>query len=106
MNQAQRLPSGNVAVFLTNSSRRPRMSSFGSFSIVAAKESSALKTARDGNNGSTRSMFPKQLGQAFPVMGGNGVTQENKIKISLMEYGHCFFPGAFRNHRVAAAWRT
>jgi hypothetical protein len=51
-------------------------------------------------------MFPKQLGQAFPVMGGNGVTQENKIKISLMEYGHCFFPGAFRNHRVAAAWRT
>ena len=46
-------------------------------------------------------MLPKQLGQQFSVSGGNGVTQENKVKISLRESGHRFFQGEFRNHRVA-----
>jgi hypothetical protein len=46
-------------------------------------------------------VLPKQLGQEFPVFGGNGVAQENKIKISLAESGHSFFEGGFQNHRVA-----
>lgn len=46
-------------------------------------------------------MFPKQLGQEFPVISGNGVTQENKVKISLTESGHGFFQGRFQNHRIA-----
>jgi hypothetical protein len=48
-------------------------------------------------------VLSKQSGQAFPALGGNGVTQEHKIKISITEFSHCFFERAFRNYRVAGS---